>query len=141
MFLIGYGVLRFVAEFFREPDSYLGLLALKNLRVAVKLNSAVSDVDKPYQDRIIALAEFLKKKVTSLSYTAAPAFTDDEAYENYITLLRATATKRMSAAEIDAARDKARTFDPGDKSYVPLMTRAFALSHSDWLMIASCSPG
>ena len=28
MFLIGYGVLRFVAEFFREPDSYLGLLSL-----------------------------------------------------------------------------------------------------------------
>jgi phosphatidylglycerol---prolipoprotein diacylglyceryl transferase len=27
MFLIGYGVLRFVAEYFREPDSFLGLLA------------------------------------------------------------------------------------------------------------------
>ena len=27
-FLIGYGVLRFVAEWFREPDSFLGLLAL-----------------------------------------------------------------------------------------------------------------
>lgn len=27
-FLIGYGVLRFTAEFFREPDSFLGLLAL-----------------------------------------------------------------------------------------------------------------
>jgi phosphatidylglycerol:prolipoprotein diacylglycerol transferase len=27
-FLFGYGVLRFVAEFFREPDSFLGLLAL-----------------------------------------------------------------------------------------------------------------
>jgi phosphatidylglycerol:prolipoprotein diacylglycerol transferase len=27
-FLIGYGVLRFVAEFFREPDNFLGLLAL-----------------------------------------------------------------------------------------------------------------
>jgi phosphatidylglycerol---prolipoprotein diacylglyceryl transferase len=27
-FLIGYGALRFVAEFFREPDSFLGLLAL-----------------------------------------------------------------------------------------------------------------
>jgi phosphatidylglycerol:prolipoprotein diacylglycerol transferase len=27
-FLIGYGVLRFVAEFFREPDSLLGILAL-----------------------------------------------------------------------------------------------------------------
>jgi len=27
MFLIGYGVLRFIAEFFRAPDSFLGLLA------------------------------------------------------------------------------------------------------------------
>jgi phosphatidylglycerol:prolipoprotein diacylglycerol transferase len=27
-FLVGYGVFRFVAEFFREPDSFLGLLAL-----------------------------------------------------------------------------------------------------------------
>ena len=26
-FLFGYGVLRFIAEFFREPDAYLGLLA------------------------------------------------------------------------------------------------------------------
>ena len=28
VFLIGYGVLRFVAEFFREPDGFLGLLAM-----------------------------------------------------------------------------------------------------------------
>ncbi len=27
-FLVGYGLLRFIAEFFREPDSFLGLLAL-----------------------------------------------------------------------------------------------------------------
>ena len=27
-FIVGYGVLRFVAEYFREPDSFLGLLAL-----------------------------------------------------------------------------------------------------------------
>jgi phosphatidylglycerol:prolipoprotein diacylglycerol transferase len=27
-FLVGYGVLRFAAEFFREPDSFLGPLAL-----------------------------------------------------------------------------------------------------------------
>jgi phosphatidylglycerol:prolipoprotein diacylglycerol transferase len=27
-FLAGYGVLRFMAEYFREPDDYLGLLAL-----------------------------------------------------------------------------------------------------------------
>jgi len=28
VFLIGYGVMRFIAEFFREPDDFLGLLAL-----------------------------------------------------------------------------------------------------------------
>jgi phosphatidylglycerol:prolipoprotein diacylglycerol transferase len=28
VFLVGYGLLRFVAEFFREPDDFLGLLAL-----------------------------------------------------------------------------------------------------------------
>jgi phosphatidylglycerol:prolipoprotein diacylglycerol transferase len=28
LFLIGYGVFRFIAEYFREPDSFLGLLAL-----------------------------------------------------------------------------------------------------------------
>jgi phosphatidylglycerol:prolipoprotein diacylglycerol transferase len=28
VFLIGYGVFRFVAEYFREPDDFLGLLAL-----------------------------------------------------------------------------------------------------------------
>jgi phosphatidylglycerol:prolipoprotein diacylglycerol transferase len=27
-FLVGYGVMRFIAEYFREPDSFLGLLAL-----------------------------------------------------------------------------------------------------------------
>jgi phosphatidylglycerol---prolipoprotein diacylglyceryl transferase len=27
-FLVGYGVFRFIAEYFREPDNYLGLLAL-----------------------------------------------------------------------------------------------------------------
>ena len=27
-FLVGYGVFRFAAEFFREPDSFLGILAL-----------------------------------------------------------------------------------------------------------------
>jgi phosphatidylglycerol:prolipoprotein diacylglycerol transferase len=28
VFLIGYGCLRFMAEYFREPDAHLGLLAL-----------------------------------------------------------------------------------------------------------------
>ncbi len=107
--------------------------SLKELRVAVKLTSLVSDVDQSYQNRLVALGEFLKKRVKKLSYEAAPAFTDQEAYENFITLLRTTATKRMSPEEIEAAVAKAKTFAADDVAYVPLMTRAFALSHGAWL--------
>ena len=28
LFMLGYGVFRFIAEYFREPDDFLGLLAL-----------------------------------------------------------------------------------------------------------------
>ena len=28
MFMIGYGLMRFMAEYFREPDAFLGLLSL-----------------------------------------------------------------------------------------------------------------
>jgi phosphatidylglycerol:prolipoprotein diacylglycerol transferase len=28
VFLVGYGLMRFIAEYFREPDDFLGLLAL-----------------------------------------------------------------------------------------------------------------
>jgi amidase len=107
--------------------------SLKELRVAVKLTSPVSDVDLPYQDAIAALGAFLAPRVGKYSETALPDFDDHEAYVNYITLLRATATKRMSPAEIDAAREKAATFAADDTNYVPLMTRAFALSHGAWL--------
>jgi hypothetical protein len=42
------------------------------------------------------LAAFLEPQVGALSFTAAPDLSDEEIYENYITLLRSTATKRMS---------------------------------------------
>jgi amidase len=107
--------------------------SFKALRVAIKLNSTASEVDQAYQDRIVALGEFLKKRVKKLSYEAVPAFSDAEACVNFITLLRATSTKRMSSAEIENAASKAKALDPADMSYVALMTRAFGLSHGAWL--------
>jgi amidase len=107
--------------------------SLKGLRVAVKLTSKMSDVDQTYQDQLIKLGEFLKKKVKVLSYTAAPNFSDEEVHETFITLLRATSTKRMSDEEIAKAAEQSRTLSPTDISYVSLMTRAFGLSHGAWL--------
>jgi amidase len=106
-----------------------------DFRVSVKLTSPVSEVDHPVQKLILELADFLKGKVHKLSMEALPDFDDREAYENYILLLRATATKRMPQEEYDAAFEKVKTLDPTDRSYVALMNRAFALSHREWLQL------
>jgi amidase len=108
-------------------------LKLKDFRVAIKLSSTVGHVDQPYQDQLIALAQFLKKNSKKLSFEARPKFSDEEAYENFILLLRATSTKRMSDDEIETAAAKSKTLDAADTSYVALMTRAFGLSHGAWL--------
>jgi amidase len=107
--------------------------SFKDFRVAIKISSPVSEVDQPLQDLLKTLSAFLQKRVKRLSWEAQPEFSDEEAYENYITLLRATATKRMSADEIENYAAQARTLPGDDKSYVAMMTRAFGLSHSGWL--------
>jgi amidase len=108
---------------------------LKDFRVAVKLSSSVSEVDQAVQGKIAEAAEFLKKRVKKISFEAAPAFSDAEAYEIYITLLRATASRKLSDAEYELNVSKARDLPHSDKSYVAMMTRAFALSHRDWLRV------
>ncbi len=107
--------------------------SFKDFRVAIKLDSPVSEVDASLKDLLQKLGSFLQKKAKRLSWEAAPNFSDEEAYENYITLLRATATKRMNAEEVEVYAAQARALDANDKSYVAMMTRAFGLSHSDWL--------
>jgi amidase len=109
--------------------------SLKDFRVAVKLNSAVADVDHLVQDKISKLAETLQKRVAKLSMTAAPAFSDEENYQIFITLLRATAAKKLSDVQYLDAVAQAKQLSNTDRSYVAMMTRAFALSHRDWLRI------
>jgi amidase len=108
---------------------------LKDFRVAVKLSSSVSEVDQAVQDKISEAAAFLKKRVKKISFDAAPAFSDAEAYEIYITLLRATAARKLTDAEYELNVSKAKDLPHSDKSYVAMMTRAFALSHRDWLKV------
>ena len=109
--------------------------SFKDFRVAVKTSSPVTEVDKSVQDKILGLAERISHKVAKLSHTARPSFSDEENYEIFITLLRATAARKLTDAEYNAAVAKAAKLPHSDKSYVAMMTRAFALSHRDWLKI------
>ena len=109
---------------------------LKDFRVAVKVSSAVAEVDQPVQDKIFGAASVLKKLVKKISFDARPAFSDEEAYEIFITLLRATASRRLTDAEYNTAVVKAAGLQHSDKSYVAMMARAFALSHRDWLLVS-----
>jgi amidase len=109
--------------------------SLKEFRVAVKLNSSVAEVDAQVTDKIRALGERLTRKVKKISFDAAPAFTDEENYQIFITLLRATAAKRLTDQQYEDAVAKSKTLADDDRSYVAMMTRAFALSHRDWLRV------
>ena len=109
--------------------------SLKDFRVAVKLNSEVAEVDALVSGKIAKLAEALAKRTKKISFEAAPAFSDHENYQIYITLLRATAAKRLSDKQYEDSVVKAKTLADDDRSYVAMMTRAFALSHRDWLRV------
>jgi len=108
---------------------------LKDFRIAVLLNDSVSDVDQPVQDLINALADWLGPRVKSLSMTARPTFSSQEAWDVYIMLLRSATSRRQSDAEFRLNREKAKTLKPGDASYFAKMLRAYTMSHRDWLAV------
>jgi prolipoprotein diacylglyceryltransferase len=79
-FLVGYGVFRFIAEYFREPDSFLGLLALgmsmgQWLCLPMVLAGAVAvapcaAAEAPGEPRTAMRQIFLDTETTGLSPTA-----------------------------------------------------------------------
>ncbi len=82
---------------------------LSDFRVAVMLNDPMSDVDQPVQNLLASLARFLEAKVKSLSMTARPDFTTQEAMDVYIALLRAATSRRQSDEEFVANTEKVKT--------------------------------
>ena len=105
----------------------------EELRVAVQLTDPASEVDAAVQAQIERLTSFLSPKVRSLSTTARPAFTSEEAWSVYIGLLRSATSRRQSDEEFASNAAKAAALRPDDRSYLALMLRAYTMSHRDWL--------
>jgi amidase len=107
--------------------------SFKDFRVAVMLNDPVSEVDRPVQDLIAKLAQYLGKRAKKLSMTARPQFSTREAMDVYIALLRSATSRRQSDAEFSANHASVAAFAPDDRSYYAQMLRAYVMPHRTWL--------
>jgi amidase len=110
--------------------------AFKDFRVAVMLDDPASEVDRPVQDLIAALARFLQKRVRKLSLAARPDFSTREAMDIYVTLLRAATSRRQSEEEFTANQAKVAGLAADDPSFYARMLRAYVMPHRAWLAVS-----
>jgi amidase len=83
----------------------------------------------------VLLAEFLSRRVKSLSMTARPEFTPAEAWKVYVALLRSATSRRQSNAEFADNVGHAARLAPDDQSYAAQMLRAYTMPHREWLAV------
>ncbi|MBL8673123.1 MAG: amidase [Alphaproteobacteria bacterium] len=108
---------------------------LKDFKVAVMLDDPNARVDRQVQERLQALADFLRASKAAVSYAARPAIDTAEAQRVYIHLLRAATSARQSDEQFARNRDVAQKLDSADDSYYARMTRANVTPHRDWLAV------
>jgi amidase len=106
---------------------------LRDYKVALMLDAPVSAVDREVQDRLRALADFLRRQKATVDERARPAIDTREAFSVYVRLLRAATSARQSDAEFAANLGIARALAPDDDSYYARAKRAEVLHHRDWL--------
>ncbi|MCP5149989.1 MAG: amidase [Chromatiales bacterium] len=106
---------------------------LDQYRVALVLEDPCAEVDVEVQERLQAMADFLRGAGATVVEGARPAFSSQEANEVYTMLLRAATSRRLSDEAFAANVELARSVDPNDPSYAARMVRAQVMAHRDWL--------
>ncbi len=107
--------------------------SLRQFKVALMLDDPNAEVDRPVQDLLQALGDFLAKKKVKVSDQARPDIDTTHCQRVYIALLRAATSGRQSDAAFAKNQEIARTLAPEDHSYFAQMTRANTMSHRTWL--------
>jgi amidase len=106
---------------------------LRDFKVALMLDAPVSAVDAEVQDRLRALADFLRAQKVKVDERARPAIDPAEAFRVYVRLLRAATSSRQTDADFAANLATARGLAPDDDRYYAQAIRAEVLHHRDWL--------
>lgn len=106
---------------------------LRDFKVALMLDAPEVAVDREVQDRLRALADFLRRQKVKVDERARPAIDTAESFAVYTRLLRSATSDRQSDADFERNAAIARALSPDDQSYHARATRAAVLSHRDWL--------
>ncbi len=106
---------------------------LREYKISVVSTDPEAEVDGEVQNRLRAVAEFLKKAKAKVAEDARPGFGSREAHRNYIQLLRAATSGRMTPEFFQQNLAAFNTLDPDDDSSRAQMIRAQAMYHKDWL--------
>jgi len=106
---------------------------LRDFKVALLLDTPEIAVDREVQDRLLALADFLRTQKVKVADRARPAIDTAEAWAVYTRLLRAATSDRQKDADFAKNQAAASALKPEDQSYYARATRAAVLSHRDWL--------
>lgn len=108
---------------------------LQDYKVAIVSSDPQAEVDSEVQERLQAVAAFLRQQKVKISEKARPKIDTGEAHRNYIQLLRAATSGRLTDKMFEANARAARALKASDDSYQAQMIRAQALSHRDWLAL------
>ena len=108
---------------------------LADYRVAMMVDDAEAPVDGAIVERLRAVASVLRKAGARVSTRARPAIDTRAAHRNYIALLRAATSRRLSDAAVAANHRALGRLRDDQQDYRAQMIRAHAMSHRDWLRL------
>lgn len=106
---------------------------LRDYKLAVIYTDPEAEVDAEVQNRLHAVVDFLVKQKVQVSEKARPKIAAREAHRNYIQLLRAATSGRLSPEMFQKNLEAVKLLRSGDQSYEAQMMRAQAMYHKDWL--------
>ncbi|MGB0381688.1 MAG: amidase [Alphaproteobacteria bacterium] len=105
---------------------------LSDYRVAIIDNSTVSEVDDQVREKLQELGNWLELQGTKVHRDLRPAFSDEEAMDVYLWLLRGATSKRMSDAFVDSIEEQLAVL-PSHYDYQRRALEAQRMSHRHWL--------
>ena len=109
--------------------------SLREFKVSIVYTDPEAEVDEEVQGRLRVLAAFLRKKKVKVKEGARPKIDSQEAYKNYIQLLRAATCGRLTPEEFRKNFQAAEALDPADDSYQARAARAQTMPHWNWLAV------